>query len=138
MQLNAAVNTVAQPAEFKKTLEGLDEIERGCQMLKYQNTSNIHVETMKLLLKVSGTLGGNNEMRLKVDEFTSYIEKLMENYDLMNKEIFVFQANPLVKQGSDQMLKKTKDMDKIRKDLDQYKKKNAALQKSLSGKFVGQ
>jgi predicted glutamine amidotransferase len=137
MQLNAVANSVAMPAEFRKTLEGLDEIERGCQAQKYQNTSNIHVETMKLLLKVSGMLGANNEMRQKVDEFTSYIEKLMENYDLMNKEIFTVQANPLVKQGSD-LMKKAKDMDKIRKDIDQYKKKNANLQKSLSGKFVGQ
>jgi len=77
------------------------------------------------------------DMHQKVDEFTSYIEKLMENYDLKNKEIFSVQAAPLVKQGSDQQLKKSKDMDKIRKDLDQYKKKNANLQKTISGKFVG-
>lgn len=118
MQLNAAAATVANPAEFKKTLEGMDEIERGCQMHKYQNTSNLQVEFMKLLLKVSSMLGGNNDMRQKVEELTSYIEKLMENYDLKNKEIFTFLLNPLVKQGSDQLLKKPKDMDKIRKDLD--------------------
>jgi hypothetical protein len=92
---------------------------------------------MKLLLKVNGMLGPNIDMHQKVDEFTSYIEKLMENYDLKNKEIFSVQTAPLVKQGSDQQLKKSKDMDKIRKDLDQYKKKNANLQKTISGKFVG-
>ncbi len=61
---------------------------------KFQNTSNLHVETMKVLLKISGMLGGNNDMRQKVDEFTNYIEKLMDNFDLKNKEIFSVQAVP--------------------------------------------
>lgn len=103
MQLTAAINTVQQPAEFGKALEGLYEIEKGCMANKFQNTSNLHVETMKVLLKISGMLGGNNDMRQKVDEFTNYIEKLMDNFDLKNKEIFLVQAVPqqLVKQGSD-------------------------------------
>lgn len=46
----------------------------------------------------------------------------MENYELMNKEIFTVQAVPagIVKQGSETNLRKghPKDMDKIRKDLD--------------------
>lgn len=128
-QLQAAANTVQQPAEFKRTLEGLEGIEKGVLMHKYQNTSNIHVDTMKLLLKVSGMLGANNEMRQKVDEFTNHIEKLMYNYDLQNKEVFTIQPASVVKQGSDSQLKKSnpKDMDKIKKDLDQFKKKNSNL-----------
>lgn len=58
---------------------------------------------MKVLLKISGMLGANNDLRQKVDEFTSHIEKLMDNFDLKNKEVFVAQAAPqqIVKQGSD-------------------------------------
>ena len=29
-QLNAIVNTVSLPVEFKRALEGMDDIERGC------------------------------------------------------------------------------------------------------------
>ena len=117
MQLQAIVNSVPLPAEFKKTLEELDIIEKNCQAHKYQNTSMIHVDTMKLLLKISGKLGTNLEMITKVNEFTSYMEKLMENYDLMNKEIYTSQPAPA--QMTDSQIKKgPKDMEKIRKDLD--------------------
>lgn len=91
---------------------------------------------MKLLLKISGMLGANNDMRQKVDEFTNYIEKLMENYDLQNKEIYSLQPVPLNKQGSDQLKKPSKDLDKIKRDVDHFKKKNANLQKSLTSKFT--
>jgi hypothetical protein len=50
---------------------------------------------MKLLLKIGLQLGANLEMRQKVDEFTNYIEKLMENYDLVNKEVFTQQLTPV-------------------------------------------
>lgn len=44
---------------------------------------------MKLFVKITNLLGTNNDMRMKVDEFTNYIDKLMENYDLVSKEIFI-------------------------------------------------
>ena len=72
-------------------------------------------------MKINNLLSGNTELQQKVDELTTYVEKLMENYELMNKEIFtVSAATPgIVKQPSDSSLKKgPKDMDKIRKDLD--------------------
>ena len=43
---------------------------------------------MRLFMKINNLLSGNAEMQQKVDELTTYVEKLMENYDLMNKEIF--------------------------------------------------
>ena len=95
MQLLAASNTVAQPTEYKKQLDELEAIDKNCQALKYPNTSAIQVEIMKLLLKIGLQLGANLEMRQKVDEFTNYIEKLMENYDLVNKEVFTQQLTPV-------------------------------------------
>lgn len=78
-------------------------IEKGLQEFKYANTSNIQFDVMKLLLKISGKLGANNDLRQKVEELTSYIETLMGNYDLMNKEIYSSQPVPaqVTKQGSD-------------------------------------
>ena len=69
MSLQSVVSTVLNPAEFKKTLENIDVIEKDCLNQKYQTTASLQVAIVKLFLKISQGLGTNNDMRAKVDEF---------------------------------------------------------------------
>lgn len=135
MQLQNIASTVQQPLEFKKTLENLEAIEKGCLNQKYQNTAGFQVEIVKMFFKISNLLGSNNDMRMKVDEFTTYIDKLMENYDLLNKEIFTPSPIQTLQKQQSGDLKKENSKDKIKKDLENYKKKNTMLQNKLAKNF---
>ena len=72
---------------------------------------------------------------MKVNEFTKYIDTLMENYDLINKEIFTTSPIQTLQKQMSGDLKKDNSKDKIKKDLESCKKKNAMLQNKLAKNF---